>query len=695
MKNVISFKHAILLAIAVLVFASSPSQSNAQSTNVYKRSAVVEEFTGTWCGYCPRGAWFMDSLQDHMGDNVVEICWHNNYSIPGNTDPNSGGDPLTIDLDQTNKVEDTVEGYFGVNSFPSIGIQRTGAGGVNDWSNGDPNYTAIKNICKQAPLADVRVVNVGYDASAHTVNLDLDITPFDMSKMPSDDTEKYVTICVMTEDNLAADQHNYALRGLPEWLTGFIHQNVARAVSGKVVGNPFTLGTKQASPTLPARIHYSFNIDPANWNASYLRVKTVFDGINQITVSGKKYDNNVVFNAAQTGYLTSYPQTPPNAVWIVLPSTNYSTKLGASTNIVWATGGNASAAVKLEWSGDNGASWNTIVSSTTNSPYPWTIPQAAYGDSVTIRVSDASNINTKSTAGKFATPGIITITHPSAGEVLVSGTSDSIVFTGGNIGAPKKIEYSLDSGATWTLSNNITTDLKTLTWMVPTTTTTTTAAYVRVTDGNGIVGKSAQFTIQGVAGTKASINTVSIKYILADSIAVGTKTTISWTTTGNVGSTISLDYAITDPGITWTHIATINSDQTSYAWTVPNDITPTMLVRVSGSDQTAASATFGPFKVYGTAGVYSPVSFNGYSLANYPNPFVGETKIAFVMPERGLALITLHDELGRTVATVANSTFESGSHEISFDGAKLPAGVYTCTFEVNGVRLVKQMSLVK
>ena len=40
------------------------------------RRVVVEEYTGTWCGWCPRGIVAVDMLNKEFGDSVITICVH-------------------------------------------------------------------------------------------------------------------------------------------------------------------------------------------------------------------------------------------------------------------------------------------------------------------------------------------------------------------------------------------------------------------------------------------------------------------------------------------------------------------------------------------------------------------------------------------------------------------------------------------
>ena len=55
------------------------------------RTSLVEEITGTWCGYCPRGIVGLRNLKRDLGDKVITVAAH----FPGSiSDPNSYPDPM-------------------------------------------------------------------------------------------------------------------------------------------------------------------------------------------------------------------------------------------------------------------------------------------------------------------------------------------------------------------------------------------------------------------------------------------------------------------------------------------------------------------------------------------------------------------------------------------------------------------------
>jgi hypothetical protein len=61
---------------------------------------------------------------------------------------------------------------------------------------------------------------------------------------------------------------------------------------------------------------------------------------------------------------------------------------------------------------------------------------------------------------------------------------------------------------------------------------------------------------------------------------------------------------------------------------------------------------------------------------NYPNPFNPITRIRFDLPSGTLVSLTVHDVLGREVATVVNEYLNAGYHHVTFDGSNLASGIY-------------------
>ncbi len=68
-----------MLTTALLMLSCFPAVGQAQS---FERRAVVEEFTGTWCGNCPRGMVGLQRLDEQFGERVILVAVHSGDAEP-------------------------------------------------------------------------------------------------------------------------------------------------------------------------------------------------------------------------------------------------------------------------------------------------------------------------------------------------------------------------------------------------------------------------------------------------------------------------------------------------------------------------------------------------------------------------------------------------------------------------------------
>lgn len=80
---------------------------------------------------------------------------------------------------------------------------------------------------------------------------------------------------------------------------------------------------------------------------------------------------------------------------------------------------------------------------------------------------------------------------------------------------------------------------------------------------------------------------------------------------------------------------------------------------------------------------------------NYPNPFNPATSIGFYLPEATDIRVTVHDLLGREVATLARGPAASGEHAVVFDAASLPSGVYVYRLKTASQSVTRRLTLLK
>jgi len=88
-----------------------------------------------------------------------------------------------------------------------------------------------------------------------------------------------------------------------------------------------------------------------------------------------------------------------------------------------------------------------------------------------------------------------------------------------------------------------------------------------------------------------------------------------------------------------------------------------------------------------------PYSLNdGYHLyQNIPNPFSGETKIDFELPEKGNTTIKLFNLTGKEIKTLVNENLHAGSHSINLAKEGLQSGIYYYVLQVNNIVQTKKL----
>jgi hypothetical protein len=86
-----------------------------------------------------------------------------------------------------------------------------------------------------------------------------------------------------------------------------------------------------------------------------------------------------------------------------------------------------------------------------------------------------------------------------------------------------------------------------------------------------------------------------------------------------------------------------------------------------------------------------------YSLSqNYPNPFNPSTVISFNLPKQSVVSLKVFNILGEEVATLVNNKMiGAGVHNVNFNAANLPSGVYIYKISAGNYSASKKMMLLK
>ncbi len=162
---------------------------------------------------------------------------------------------------------------------------------------------------------------------------------------------------------------------------------------------------------------------------------------------------------------------------------------------------------------------------------------------------------------------------------------------------------------------------------------------------------------------------------------------ISITATGNIGTNQSVTF---DAG---GHIELNNLFDANSA----NGSTFSAYIEGCLPDQNAAKTSndsddnAGMYVIEKTTSQTSPID-----LKNYPNPFTGQTTIAFTLLKDTPITLTVSDATGRELLVLLNDVVkEQGAHSINFDGSNYPAGIYYYTIQAGEYTGVQKMVLIK
>ena len=176
----------------------------------FSKKAVVEDFTGTWCGYCPRLS-YAASLVEEQTDKVFVVGVHL-----------ANGDPMENDFGIALATE------FSISGFPTAYIDR-----ANRWQG---------NI-EQALNAAEGTVNVGLAIESSLTGSVLDFKVYQGFLENMTDVKLVVYVL---EDGILANQINYTSyyggvgsSGVST-IVDFEHNGVLRYAATDVMGDPTT-----------------------------------------------------------------------------------------------------------------------------------------------------------------------------------------------------------------------------------------------------------------------------------------------------------------------------------------------------------------------------------------------------------------------------------------------------------------------
>lgn len=167
--------------------ADGDAANNTLSTKINTLSqsgtkkVFIEEATGTWCGWCPRGAVGLDYMSATYPESVVAVAVHN-------------GDPMAVS-EYDNGIGQYISGY------PSGVVDRL-------VGNVDPSQSSLENTYNQR-INDLVPVNISADATQSGNQLTITVNATFYSNFSTAGND-YRFGVVMSEDGVTGTSSGYA-----------------------------------------------------------------------------------------------------------------------------------------------------------------------------------------------------------------------------------------------------------------------------------------------------------------------------------------------------------------------------------------------------------------------------------------------------------------------------------------------------
>lgn len=293
---------------------------------------------------------------------------------------------------------------------------------------------------------------------------------------------------------------------------------------------------------------------------------------------------------------TISPLPIPVTLTITAPNGGEQWLVGSQHQITWNWSG-ALAQVKIEYSINNGMTWNLIDPGAANDgSYDWTIPEAP-SNFCLVRVSDTIDgqpVDMSDAVFSIVLPAeAITLIAPNGGECWHSGSTQEIKWHATGPISFVKIQYSIDGGNNWITIVSSTANDGSYLWTLPAVHSQNCYVKVADVDCNPEDVSDHPFTIWN----RTPITLISPNG--GECLAAEQKWEIKWEACCCLDS-VKIQYS-TDGGIDWTMIVFGTEKNGSYLWTVPKTHSDKCLVKVADLDCDPFDVSDQPFTIWNRA----------------------------------------------------------------------------------------------
>ena len=225
MKNLVLLSAAVLLMFTACKKDDKNGGGSSGDTigpvpSAFMQKALIEEFTGCWCGYCPDGATVVEETVAQFPGRVYGVAIHQ-------------GDPMEIGL------YNQLDNKFNVTGFPTGMVSRTAQGGSVPISRGSWKSVA------QSVLTNTAFAGLALSSSIEANTITVEVHTGFLAALAGN----YKVTVYVTENGVTGgssySQANYYDNdsGSPFYqmgnpIVGYVHDHTVRRVLSANLGDP-------------------------------------------------------------------------------------------------------------------------------------------------------------------------------------------------------------------------------------------------------------------------------------------------------------------------------------------------------------------------------------------------------------------------------------------------------------------------
>jgi hypothetical protein len=413
-------------------------------------------------------------------------------------------------------------------------------------------------------------------------------------------------------------------------------------------------------------------------------IKSRFPGYNNSEIRDYLYTNCTV-DLGTAGKDNIYGwgkvEMPDVSLTVISPNGGEDFEVDSVHNVTWTSGG-TSGGVKIEYSINNGSSWSDVIASIPDTGvYPWTIPDTP-SDSCLLRITDTigSPSDTSDAIFKISPIPFITVTSPNGGEDFQVDSVHNVTWTSSGTSGGVLIQYSTDSGSSWSDVIAEMPDTGVYPWTIPN--TPSDSCLIRIADTNGSLADTSDsiFKISPIPQIRITAPNGGEDW------GRGYSYYIIWTSTGTSGG-VKIEYSINN-GSSWSDVIAEMPDTGVYPWTIPDTTSDSCLVIISDTSGSPADTSDAVFSFVSVTAIPTPELPEVYYF-NIKGITVGnQFDVKYALPEKAKLKLEVYDIKGTKIKELSEEK-PAGFYSGKIDMSGKPAGVYFVRMEANKKKFTK------